>query len=81
MRHLIVISCLQKVDSIGADEVHNAVLLGETTRPSSSSKVFQWLRFTDPLKRISQDSFDKSKRSQGYLAIYFNPKPQIFAEL
>lgn len=77
----IVVAGLEKIDSIGPHEIHDAVLLRDATRPRIRCEVAQRLWPTDALKRITPHRLDKIDDTQSDASIILNPVPEIFAEL
>jgi hypothetical protein len=54
----IMVTRLQKINSILADQVNDAMFLREAARPSTGRKMLQRLRLSDAGKRLSQNGFN-----------------------
>ncbi len=80
-RTSIVKPRLQEIYSAFTDQVHDAVLLGQTPGPSPGGEMFERLRFAKTTKRISQNGFDQRQRTQGDPPIGLHPMAQIVAKL
>lgn len=71
----VMIPCLQKVDAIGADQVHEPMLLRDAAGPRVRGEVAQRLRLADATKRILHDCFDETEDSQRHTPVCLNPIP------
>jgi hypothetical protein len=49
---------LKKIDPVVANEVYEAMLLGQTTRPDAGEEIFERFGFADVCKGIAHDGFD-----------------------
>lgn len=54
-----MIASLEEIDAIVADQIYEAVFLGQPSRPDTWSEIFEGFRLSDSLKRISHDGFDQ----------------------
>ena len=54
-----MVASLEEVEPIVADQIDDAMLLGETARPDVRAEMAQGLRFPDPDERISYDRLNK----------------------
>jgi len=77
----IMVTRLQKINSILADQVNNAMLLREAARPCTGRKMLQWLRLSDAGKRFSQNGFNQIKSPKCRLSVRFDPITKIFPKL
>ncbi len=77
----IMIACLQKIDTIVAHNIDDAMFLRQASRPRAGSKVFQRLGLADTGEGITHNGFDELKSTKGNLAVGFHPITQIFTEL
>jgi len=48
-----MVSRLQEIDAIVADEVDYSMFLRQSSRPCARGEIFQWFRFADAIKRIA----------------------------
>ena len=78
---LIVIACLQEIDSLVGHKVDDSMLLRQTPRPRGRRKVLQWLRLAHSLKWIAKNGFDDLQRPQRNPSIRFYPIAEILLEL
>lgn len=76
-----MIASLQKINTLFADQIHDAVLLCEPPGPGASGKILQWLRLTETSKGFPHDSLDQIKSPQGSLAFCLYPIAQVLPEL
>ena len=72
---------LQEIDPHIGNEVNDAVLLCQATRPRTCRQIPERLRFSDPHEWITHDGFDKIERTQRDPPIGFDPMPKVFAKL
>jgi len=47
----VMVPRLQEIDAVVADQIDDAVLLGQTAGPDAGGKVFQMFRLADAYKR------------------------------
>jgi len=57
------------------------VLLSEPPGPDTRSKVFQWLRLPDALKRVPHDRLDKVQEASSDPSLGTDPMTKILAKL
>ena len=76
-----MIAGLKKIDSVVANEVYQAMLLGKTARPDARGEIFKWFRFANACKGIAHDSLDQVERTHGNLSVGFDPVAEVFPEL
>ena len=76
-----MIPSLKKIDSVVANEVYKAMLLGKTTRPDAGGEIFERFRFANACKGIAHDSLDQIERPHGSLSVGFDPVAEVFPEL
>lgn len=74
----VMVSCLQKINTIIADKIHDAVLLRQPPRPTTRRKIFERLGFSNSVNGVTHDGFDQLKDAQSKFAVIGNPIPQIF---
>ena len=74
-------ACLKKVNSVIANQLHDAMLLCQTARPSISQRILQRFRFANALKRIGHDRLDQVKCSQSDFPFRLDSVSQILAKL
>ena len=68
---------LKEIDAFVRDAVHQAMFLGNATRPATGKHKSQWLWFARAFEWIAQDRFDKIENSDRYAALSFHPKSQV----
>ena len=68
---------LEEIDAVVPDKIHDAVLLGQSSRPNARGKIFERFRFADSTNRIPHDCFDKSENTEGGSAVCFDPVLQV----
>ena len=78
---LIVVAGLDKVDSIVADDIDEAMLLGEPPGPDIGAQILEWFGFADPAERLAHDGFDEGKNSESCAPISLDPIAQVVAKL
>ena len=76
-----MIPSLQKVDPTFCHEMADAVLLGETPRPSARRKVLERLRLANAIEGVTQDRLHEVDGAKGDSSVVFDPVPKIFNEL
>ena len=72
---------LKKIDSVVANEVYKAMLLGKTTRPDAGGEIFKRFGFANACKGIADDGLDQVERTHGSLTVDFDPVAEVFPEL
>ncbi len=77
----VVVSGLEKIDSVIGHEVHDSVFLREPPRPHAGCEMPERLRLADPGERISEDCLDEIQCPECDLAVSLHPVPKIFQEL
>ena len=77
----VVVTRLEKIDSIFTDAVYQAVFLGDPPRPAACEYKLQGLRFADTRKPISKYRFNQFQDSKRCLSIGFHPISQVLPEL
>jgi len=68
-----MVASLQEINAILAYEVDNTVLLRQTTRPGSESKILQRLRLSDPIEWIVHNRLDQIEGSNCNSTICLHP--------
>jgi hypothetical protein len=58
-----MVTRLEEVNLLIADEIDKSMFLGQSTRPGSRSQVFQGFRLTDPFEWIFQNGLDQIEDS------------------
>ena len=76
----IMIPGLEEVDTVVADEVNEAVFLGETARPDTGGEILERFRLADAAEGIAHDRFDQVEGAQGHLSVGFDPVVQVVTE-
>lgn len=76
-----MITRLEEVDPIRADQIDEAMFLGDAAGPRSRRQVLQWFRFADPHKWIAYDGLDEVEHSQRDGPICRHPEAKVLAEL
>jgi hypothetical protein len=77
----VVISGLQEIDLLVGNDVDDAMLLSQASRPRAGSEVFERLRFSDSRKRLAHHRLYDLQNAQCDLTILRYPEAKIFAEL
>lgn len=72
---------LKEVDAVVADEIDDAVLLGEAARPDSGAEVLQWLGLPQALEGVAENRLDEVEGPEGDAAVRVDPEPEVFEEL
>jgi len=68
---------LQEIDAVVADQIDDAVLLGQTAGPDAGGKVFQRFRLADSGKGVAQNRFHNDQGAQGNLSFRGHPMAQV----
>ena len=68
---------LQEIDPVAADQIYDAVLLGQTAGPDAGGKVFQRFRLADSGKGVAQNRFHNDQGAQGNPSFRGNPMAQV----
>src|SRR2546426_608222 len=76
-----MITSLEKVNTVRAHQIHQAMLLGEPARPHACAKILQRFWFAKTSEGITQNRFHQSKHAQGSSSLCLDPVTQVFAEL
>ena len=76
-----MIPCLEKVDSLLADAVDQAVFLRDSPRPAAGENELQGFWFANSGKRVSHDIFHEFKDSYRYFPVCLDPISQVLPEL
>jgi hypothetical protein len=76
-----MVPCLQKVDSILADQIHDAMFLREAAGPCAGRQILQGLRFSHASEGVSQYCLYQIQSSECCFSINLNPVAQVFNEL
>lgn len=76
----VVISRLQKINTVVPDKIDDAMFLCQAPRPTAWSKILKWFRLANAFKRFPQNCLDQFESAQGKLSIGFNPVAQVFDE-
>lgn len=69
-----MITSLEKIDSFVPNEVHDAMLLSQATRPKAGAEMLQGLGFSDTLVWVAQDLFDDMQAAESGLAVVLDPE-------
>lgn len=73
-----MISSLKKINPVIANEVNEAMFLGETARPDSGGKILKRFGLANASKWITHDGLDQVERSHGSLTVDFDPVAKVF---
>ena len=79
-RSSVVIARLEEVHRVFRDQIDDAVLLGEPTRPGSGEKMLQRLRLSDPREWLAQDGLNQVEGAQRHLSIRLYPVTKVLAK-
>ena len=58
---------LETIDPVVANEVYEAMLLGETSRPDAGREIFERFRLADAGEGLAHDGLDQVERTHGGL--------------
>lgn len=75
-----MVARLKEVDSCVRDKVHDAMLLGQSTRPRSRGEVPERFRFSDAGEWVAHDRFDEIECSQRDLPVGIDPVAKVFSK-
>src|SRR5215813_13183933 len=76
-----MITGLEKVYTVSAHQIYNAMLLGQPARPHACAKILQRFWFTQTSEGVAQNCFHQIKHAQGRSSLCLDPVAQVFAEL
>lgn len=76
----IMISGLEEIDAVVADEVNEAVFLGEAAGTDAGGKILERFRFADTAEGIAYDGLDKIEGTQRHLAVGLDPVAEVVVE-
>lgn len=74
----VVIAGLEELDPISEDFVDQPIRLIYPARPDVAAEVLERFGFANANEGVSQDCLDQIQRTQGSLAVCFDPVAEIF---
>ena len=77
----VVITALEKINSVVTHEVHEPVLLSDSPRPGPGCEVFQRFRLSGPFERIADHRFHEIQNLESDSAIFAHPPAEILQKL
>lgn len=78
---LIMIPTLEKIDPVIADEVDNAMFLGEAAGPDAGGEILEGFGFADAGEGIAHDGLYQVEGAERHLAVSLDPVAQVVTEL
>jgi hypothetical protein len=79
-KKLIVVASLEEVDAIVANEIHEAMLLGDPARPSVGSDVLEGFRLAYSDEGVAKDGVDEIENAESHFPVLGYPRPEVFDE-
>jgi hypothetical protein len=76
-----VVTSLEEVDLVGADQVDDPVFLGEAAGPGARREILEWFGFADATDGVAQDRLNDGEGPEGDLPAGFDPEPEVLQEL
>ena len=69
----VVVATLQKLDSVGLDQIDTAMFLGDAPGPDIGAEIFQGFGLTDAVEGVAQNGLNQIQQSLCGTAVRLNP--------
>ena len=76
----VVVATHQEVDAVVSNEIDEAVLLSDPSRPDVGSEMLDGFWFADAREGVAHDGLDELEESESSAAVGLNPELQVFPE-
>ena len=80
-RRSVVVAPHQEVDTVVADQVDEAMFLGDPSRPDVGPEMLDGFGLSDALERVAHDGFNEFEESKSSLSIRLHPELKVLPEL
>ncbi len=77
----VVVACLEELDSVGEDLVHEPIGLIDAARPDIATEMLEMLRLTDAAVRVPDRRLHQVEDAERRLPVGIYPIPKIFEAL